>query len=157
MNNKEINFEKVNTINFNEFFNLINKLAEYEKQKILDEKIKNRLKSDICSKKPIIEAYLTFFNEKCVGYFIYFFNYSSYQARPVLFIEDIFLLEEYRRKGIGKKMFNFCIQKAKEKKCGRIEWCVYNWNTPAIKFYDKLNATKLDKSYYRLVQEQFNE
>jgi len=151
---EKIVFEKLNDENFDDFFNLIKKLAEYEKQEPLDEQIKIRLKKDSLTKKPRFEAYLTKLNSGYIGYFIFFMTYSSYLALPTLYIEDIFVLKEHRRKGVGQKMFQFCVQQAKEKGCGRMEWCVYNWNKPAINFYKKNNATLLNKKYYRLTKEQ---
>lgn len=147
-------FEKLNDENFDSFFDLINKLAQYEKQEPLDEQIKIRLKQDSLSENPRFEAYLAKLNNEYIGYFIFFMTYSSYQALPTLYIEDIFVLEEERRKGIGQKIFDFCIKLAREKDCGRMEWCVYNWNKPAINFYKKNNATLLNKKYYRLTKEQ---
>ena len=153
----EIVFEKVDENNFNEFFKLVEKLAEYEKQKPLDKQVKQRLKNDALSRNPKYEAYLTKLNNKPIGYFIFFMTYSSYLALPTLYLEDIFVLYEYRRKGFGYKMFNFCVQKAKEKNCGRMEWCAFNWNKPAHNFYKKINAKPLDKTYYRFTKEQINQ
>jgi GNAT superfamily N-acetyltransferase len=149
-----IQFEKVNSENFNEFFKLVKKLAEYEKQDPLDNPVKLRLKRDAFLDKPRFEAYLAKLDNTYIGYFIFFMTYSSYLALPTLYIEDIFVLDEHRRKGVGQKMFQFCIQQAKEKGCGRMEWCVYNWNKPAINFYKKIIAKRLNKSYYRLTREQ---
>ena len=153
---EDVEIEKINSKNFDIFFNLVKKLAEYEKQEPLDDTIKLRLKKDICSNQKI-EAFLTKYEEKYVGYMILLFTYSSYIALPTLYIEDIFVLEEYRKGGIGQKMFDFCINKAKVSNCGRMEWCVYNWNKPAICFYKKNNATCLDKKYYRLTKEQIKD
>lgn len=154
---EEIVFEKVDDGNFDEFFSLVEKLAEYEKQNQLDKQVKLRLKQDALSEKPRFEAYLTKLNNRYIGYFIFFMTYSSYLALPTLYLEDIFVLEELRGKGIGQKMFQFCIQQAKEKDCGRMEWCVYNWNKPAINFYKKNIATRLNKTYYRLTREQIED
>jgi len=63
---------------------------------------------------------------------IFFHTDSSFHAKPTLFLEDIFVLEEYRRAGIGQEMFEFCIRKAAESGCGRMEGCVLDWNLPAI-------------------------
>ena len=112
---EEIVFEKVDDGNFDEFFSLVEKLAEYEKQNQLDKQVKLRLKQDALSEKPRFEAYLTKLNNRYIGYFIFFMTYSSYLALPTLYLEDIFVLEELRGKGIGQKMFQFCIQQAKEK------------------------------------------
>ena len=151
---KHVEFERVTKKNFDDFFSLVKTLAEYEKQEPLDQEIKLRLKNDSLSETPKFEAYLTKFKNQYVGYFIFFMTYSSYQALPTLYIEDIFVLEEERRNGIGQKIFDFCIKISKEKGCGRMEWCVYNWNKPAIDFYKKNNAILLDKKYYRLTKEQ---
>lgn len=151
---EKIVFKRVNNKNFDVFFNLVKTLAEYEKQEPLDFNIKRRLKKDALSKTPMFEAYLTKLKSRYLGYFIFFMTYSSYQALPTLYIEDIFVLEEERRKGIGQKIFDFCVKLAKEKGCGRMEWCVYNWNKPAINFYKKNNATLLNKKYYRLTKDQ---
>ncbi len=147
---KKLSLEKINNENFDEFFKLIKKLAEYEKQESLDENVKKRLKNDGLSDNPKFKAYLAKYENEYVGYLIYFMTYSSYLALPALYLEDIFVLKQYRRNGIGQKMFDFCIKKAHENKCGRMEWCVYNWNKTAIKFYEKNNAKKLNKSYCRL-------
>lgn len=151
---EKILFERVNNENFDDFFDMVKTLAEYEKQESLDYETKRRLKKDALSKTPRFEAYLVKLKNRYVGYFIFFMTYSSYQALPTLYIEDIFISEEERRKGIGQKIFNFCVKLAKEKNCGRMEWCVYNWNKPAINFYKKNNATLLNKKYYRLTKEQ---
>lgn len=151
---KNEDFEEVNNNNFNDFFKLVKKLAEYEKQEPLNQEIKTRLKKDLLSKTPKFKAYLFKLKNQYIGYFIFFMTYSSYHALPVLYIEDIFVLEEHRRKGFGQKIFDFCVKIAKQKGCCRIEWCVYNWNKSAIAFYKKNNATLLNKKYYRFTKEQ---
>ena len=144
-------FEKVSNKNFEDFLFLVDKLAEYEKLTPPDKNGKNRLKKDALSKNPKYEAYIWKLNEKPVGYIIFFMTYSSFLALPTFYLEDIFLLKEHRGKGIGKQMFQFCINTAKNKKCGRMEWCVLNWNKLAIEFYEKVNAKPLSEwTYYRL-------
>ena len=71
--------------------------------------------------------------------------------------QNIFVLNTYQRQGIGQYLFEFCIKEAKKRGCGRMEWCVFDWNAPALAFYKKNNATKLQKTYYRLTKEQLNE
>ena len=152
--NQKIKIEKVNKVNFDDFVQFIEKLAKYERQIPPDNQAKSRLKQDTLGEHPKIDAYLGTINGKTATYVIFFMTYSSYLALPILYIEDIFVLEEWRWKGIGRQMFRFCVQQAKKRGCGRMEWCVYNWNQPAIKFYKKINATQLDKTYYRLNNEQ---
>jgi len=151
---QKVKIEKVNKVNFDDFVQLIEKLAKYERQSPPDSRAKSRLKQDTLGEHPKIDAYLGKINGKIATYVILFMTYSSYLALPILYIEDIFVLEEWRQKGIGLQMFQFCTQLAKKRGCGRMEWCVYNWNQPAIKFYKKINATQLDKTYYRLNKKQ---
>jgi len=78
-----------------------------------------------------------------VGYAIYFFTYSSFLARPTLYLEDLFLLPDFRRQGAGRMFFDALLREARKRKCGRMEWSVLDWNTPAIRFYRKLGARPL--------------
>lgn len=156
--NSEIKIEKIKPDNFDDFLNLVEKLAEYEKLAPPDVKAKERLKKDAFSGDPKYEAYLAKLNEKYVAYLIFFMNYSSFLALPVLYIEDIFVLEKYRKKGIGQLLFNFCVRKAEEKNCGRIEWHVLDWNKLGINFYEKNKAVHLSNwEYYRLDKNRFKE
>jgi GNAT superfamily N-acetyltransferase len=150
----KLRIEPISESNFNDFLFLVDKLAEYEKLTPPNEAARQRLKADGISENPKYEAYLGILAGQAVGYLIYFYNYSSFLALPTLYIEDIFILQEYRRKGIGQKMFDFCIQKARESGCGRVEWCVLTWNQPAIQFYEKNNAERLDWYFYRYEKEQ---
>ena len=153
---KNLIIEKVNHENFNHFLNLIDKLAEYEKLDPPNQKAKHRLRIDGLHENPKYKAYLVRINNKYVGYLIYFMTYSSFLALPTLYIEDIFVLGEYRKKGIGQELFDLCIEKAKEKNCGRIEWHVLDWNKLGKDFYEKNNAQHLSNwHYYRLKKDQF--
>jgi GNAT superfamily N-acetyltransferase len=72
-----------------------------------------------------------------------------------LFLEDIYVLEEYRRQGIGGKLFDFCKSKAKENGCGRMEFTVLEWNKSAQKFYEEKKAQRLKWFFYRLAAIDF--
>lgn len=148
--------EKVTDENFEDFFYLINKLAEYEKLTPPDSAAKARLRKDGLSDEPKYEAYLGKLNGEAIGYLIYFFNYSSFLAKSTLYIEDIFVLENYRRQGIGQRLFEFCVKQASERNAGRIEFCVLTWNKPAIRFYEKNGVKRLDWYFYRLDEDQFD-
>lgn len=152
-----LRIEKVSNDNFDEFIYLIERLAEYEKLEPPDAKAKVRLKRDALRRNPPYEAFIGRVGKKAVSYIIYFTTYSSFLALPTLYIEDIFILKEHRRRGIGKRMFRFCVQKAKEKGCGRVEWCVLTWNEPAIKFYEKHGGTRLGWFFYRMTREQIGD
>jgi GNAT superfamily N-acetyltransferase len=79
-------------------------------------------------------------------------TYSSFLALPTLYIEDLFVLEKYRRMGFGQQLFNLCVRQAKEHGCSRMEWNVLTWNKPAIRFYEKNKAKRLDWYFYRMTQ-----
>ena len=147
--------EKVNAETFNDFLGLIGKLAEYEKLALPDEEAKKRLRMDCLSDKPKYQAFIGKVGDKPVSYVIYFFTYSSFLALPTLFLEDIFVLDEYRRHGIGKKMFDFLKEIAKREGCGRIEFTVLKWNKSAQEFYEKNGAQCLEWFFYRVTKTDF--
>lgn len=123
---------------------IVNELAKYEKLKLPAKSAKQRLLNDIFSKKPLINVLLAKTDDKYIGYAFYFFSYSSFLAKPTLYLEDIFILEKYRRAGAGKLFFKELNKIAKAKKCGRIEFIVLDWNKSAISFYNKLGIKELD-------------
>jgi GNAT superfamily N-acetyltransferase len=147
--------KKVNAVTFDDFLGLIDKLAEYEKLASPDEAAKRRLRRDCLSDKPNYKAFIGKVDDKPISYVIFFFTYSSFLALPTLFLEDIFVLEEYRRQGVGQKMFDFLKETAKCEGCGRIEFTVLNWNKSAQKFYEKNRVKRLEWFLYRLVKEDF--
>jgi len=147
--------ERVCVENFDQFLVLIAKLAEFEKLIPPDESAKERLRRDCLLKTPKYNAFMGRIGKNYVAYVIFIFGYSSFLALPTLFIEDIFVLEEFRRKGIGEKMFDYCKREAERRGCGRIEFIVLKWNKAAQKFYDKNKATRLDWDFYRLTRDNF--
>ncbi len=152
----QVTLEKVNVQNFSQFLSLIEMLADYERLAPPDQQAKARLRRDCLSDKPKYQAYIAMLNGKPAGYIIYFYTYSSFLALPTLFIEDIFVREEYRRSGVGKKMFDFLKEVAKCEGCGRIEFTVLKWNRLAQDFYAKNGAKCLsDWEIYRVVRQDF--
>ncbi len=147
--------QKVNAETFDDFLSLINKLAEFEKLAPPDEKAKIRLRADCLSENPKYQAFMGKVGDKYVSYVIFFFTYSSFLALPTLFLEDIFVLEESRRQGVGKRMFDFLKETAKREGCGRIEFTVLKWNKSAQEFYEKNKAHRLEWDLFRLVKEDF--
>ena len=148
--------EKINEENFSEFIYLIEKLAEYEKLLPPDEDAKLRLKNDAFSKNPKYEAYVAYIDEKPAGYITFYFTYSTFLAKKTLYLEDIFVLEEFRKRGLGKALFEFCKKEAKNRGCGRMDWTVLTWNEPSIRFYEKLGGERQDWYLYRLDGEKLN-
>jgi GNAT superfamily N-acetyltransferase len=77
------------------------------------------------------------------GFALYFFNYSTFLARPGLYLEDLFVKPEFRGRGLGKALLLHLSGVARERGCGRMEWAVLDWNTPAIEFYESLGARRM--------------
>jgi GNAT superfamily N-acetyltransferase len=150
-----ITIEKVNHASFDGFLHLIEKLAEYEHLAPPDDEAKERLKADGLSGRPCYEAYLGYLDGIPVGYVTFYLTYSTFLARPTLFLEDIFVLEAHRKTGVGRAMFDFCRREAADRGCGRIDWMVLTWNEPAIRFYERCGGTRQDWYLYRIEADRF--
>ena len=136
-------------------FELITALAHYEKLDPPDEDAKARLMEDGWGRSPRFEAWLAESEDRPVGYAIAFETYSTFLARPTLYLEDIFVLPEHRRNGIGYTLFRRLAADARERGCGRMEWACLDWNEPGLTFYRKIGANPLsDWRYFRLDRDQ---
>jgi GNAT superfamily N-acetyltransferase len=101
--------------------------------------------------KALIVENLDSGGPKSLGMAIYFFTFSTFLGKPTLYLEDLFVLPEYRGRGIGKAMLLELTKIAAEADCGRMEWSVLNWNKPSIAFYLSLGAKPMDEwTVYRL-------
>ena len=150
----ELLIERIDQASFPEFIHLVRELARFEHLDPPDDEAVERLRRHAFQERPFYEAFLARLEGKAVGYIIYFYSYSSFKAKPTLYLEDIFLLEEQRGKGYGKTMFLFVVKKAAENDCGRMEWSALNWNKRAIDFYLSLGAKPLGEwTYYRMTED----
>ena len=139
-----------------ELLRLIEALAEFEHLPPPDAPAKKRFVADMGLEHPRFEAYLAIVDGKSVGYAIVLETYSSFLALPTLYLEDLFVLPEFRGKGAGFALFKAVVGEARRRECGRMEWVVLEWNTPAIGFYERLGASRLhDWDYYRLTSVDF--
>jgi GNAT superfamily N-acetyltransferase len=138
---------------------LIRALADYEKLDPPTDAARARLIRDgwPASGPARFSAWLAEITEqegepaRAVGYAITFFTYSSFLARPTLYVEDIFILPDFRRHGVGTQLFRALVAEARSEGCGRVEWVVLDWNTLAQQFYKKHGARHLaDWQCYRL-------
>jgi GNAT superfamily N-acetyltransferase len=123
---------------------LIDGLADYEKLARPDAEARERLARDAASGR--FQTLLAELDGQVVGYAIYFFTYSTFLARPTLYLEDIFVLPECRGRGAGKALFRACAAEAVRLECGRMEWQVLDWNQPSIDFYERAGA-RLQKEW----------
>jgi len=134
------------------FLGLIDALADFEKLTRPDPAARRRLLRDAFGKRKRFDALLAFYDGTAVGYAIIFETYSSFLALPTLYLEDIFILPEYRSHGIGGRLFKHCLHEAKRRKCGRMEWVVLDWNKGAIRFYERIRARRMKEwLLYRIV------
>ena len=121
----------------------INGLAEYEK--LADQVVatEQQLRTTLFGDKPYAEVVLAEFGQHAAGFALFFHNYSTFLAKPGIYLEDLFVLPEYRGKGIGKVLLSYLAKLAVQRDCGRLEWSVLDWNQPAIDFYQAQGATML--------------
>jgi hypothetical protein len=124
---------------------LVHELAMYEKLVHVCVGTVDALHEHLFGPRPYIECLLAEVEREHgpqpVGFALYFHNYSTFLARPGLYLEDLFVLPEYRRNGIGGALFREVAARAVARGCGRFEWSVLDWNTPALEFYRALGAT----------------
>jgi len=130
-----------------QFLGLLVELANFEHLDPPGQAARRRIVRDTFERKKL-ELLLSFVNKRAVGYALFFYTYSSFLARPTLYLEDLFVSEEFRGRKIGKTLFMSCVREASKKGCGRMEWSVLTWNKNAIKFYEKAGARRLSEWYY---------
>ncbi len=132
---------------------LIVALADFEKLPPPDADAQARLIADGFGERPKFEAWLAEWNGRPVGYAFFFETYSTFLARPTLYLEDVFVLPDFRRRGIGKALLRHCVQLARERGCGRMEWTCLDWNVGAQAVYEKMGARRMDEwQLYRLTR-----
>lgn len=125
--------------------NFIKQLAAYEKLEHEVTATIEDLKQTLFSNTPKAEVILLEADKTPVGFALFFHNYSTFLAKPGIYLEDLFVLPEMRGKGYGKLLLSFLADLAVKRNCGRFEWSVLDWNTPAIKFYESIGAIPLSE------------
>ena len=124
-------------------FQLIQALAKYENLSAAVTGNVGALQEHLFGSRPYVEAILAEYQGQVVGFALFFHNYSTFLTQPGIYLEDLFILPEYRRQGIGKIILTYLANLAVERGCGRLEWSVLNWNQPAIAFYEQIGAVVL--------------
>lgn len=130
---------------------LIKELAEYEK--LSDEVVatEESLEKYLFGEQQTAEVVIGYFQDKAVGFALFFHNFSTFLGRHGLYLEDLYVRPEWRGKGYGKALLTYLAMLANQRDCGRMEWAVLNWNKPAIRFYKSLNAKPMEEwTVYRL-------
>ncbi len=119
---------------------LIRELAEYEKLLDQCQATPEALRESLFGARPWAECLIAEQQGQGVGFALYFHNYSTFLAKPGLYLEDLYVRPTARKLGIGKALLARLAALALERGCGRFEWSVLDWNSPAIRFYESLGA-----------------
>jgi GNAT superfamily N-acetyltransferase len=120
---------------------LIGRLAEFEKLTHLLQVTPEKLRPHLFGERPVAEALVAERGGRVVAFALFFTNFSTFLARPGLYLEDLFVEPEARGAGIGEAMLTRLAQLAARRGCGRFEWSVLDWNVDAIRFYERMGAT----------------
>jgi len=135
-------------------FRFIRALAEYERLSHEVSATETALRDTLFGSTPSAEVVLAEIEGAPVGFALFFHNYSTFLAKPGLYLEDLFVLPEYRGRGFGKALLVHLAHLAVQRGCGRFEWAVLDWNEPSIQFYKSLGAVPMaDWSIFRMTGE----
>jgi GNAT superfamily N-acetyltransferase len=124
---------------------LITALAEYERLAHEAVATEGDLREALFGARPYAEAVVASVDAEPVGFALWFHNYSTFVGRPGLYLEDLFVLPAWRGRGVGRALIVHLARIAVERRCGRMEWSVLDWNEPAIRFYKSLGARPMDE------------
>ncbi|MBW2410388.1 MAG: GNAT family N-acetyltransferase [Deltaproteobacteria bacterium] len=130
---------------------LIRELADYERLSKEVVATEADLHHWLFGEKPVAEILIGEYGGKPVSFALFFYNFSTFLGKPGVYLEDLYVKPDYRHKGFGRRLMAYIAQWAKAKNCGRFEWAVLNWNTPAIELYENLGAVpQKEWTVYRL-------
>lgn len=130
---------------------LIKDLAEYERAPHEVEATENEITQSIFADEPKVFCDLVDIDGEIAGMAIWFLNYSTWQGKHGIYLEDLFIKPEYRGRGFGKALLQHLAKKCNENGYGRFQWWVLDWNSPAIEFYRSLGAEAMDEwTVYRV-------
>lgn len=124
---------------------LIKELADYEKLSHEAVATPELLRQNLFGEQPKAEVIIAEINNQPVGFALFFTNFSTFLGKPGIHLEDLYIKPEFRGMRAGKTILTYLARLAKDRDCGRVEWSVLDWNTPAIEFYKKLGASPMDE------------
>lgn len=134
---------------------LIRGLAEYEMEPESAVATAEQIERALFGQQPSAECVIARFHGQAAGFALWTQNFSTWTGRPGLWLEDIFVKPQYRRRGIGRALLTYLARVCRERDYGRMEWAVLDWNQPALAFYSSLGATALDEwTIHRLSGEE---
>jgi len=123
----------------------IHQLAEYEKLAHEVEATEDVLRQSLFGDQKVAEVILGYYQGASVSFALFFHNFSTFLGRPGIYLEDLYVKPEMRGKGFGKTMLAYLARLALDRKCGRLEWWVLDWNEPALNFYRSMGAIPMDE------------
>lgn len=123
---------------------MIRDLAEYERMSDQVVATESGLRDALFGARPAAEVLIAYAGEQAAGFALFFHNFSTFVGRRGLYLEDLFVKPEFRGLGLGKRLLTELARIAVDRRCGRLEWAVLDWNEPAIGFYKKLGARPMD-------------
>lgn len=136
----------------------IKSLAEYEKLSHEVAATEDLLRETLFGTRQVAEVVIGEYRGDAVAFALFFHNYSTFLGRPGIYLEDLFVKPEMRGLGFGKVVLAYLAKLATERRCGRVEWSVLDWNSPAIRFYQKLGAVAKDEwTVHRLTGEALDQ
>ena len=129
----------------------IRELAEYEHLSHEVTASADDLVAHLFGQRPAAEALIARYDGRPVGFALFFHTFSTFLGRPGIYVEDLFVRPDSRGRGFGKALLGAVARIARQRRCGRLEWSVLDWNTPAIRFYRSIGASAMhDWHLYRL-------
>ncbi len=153
----EISYRKAEKTDVPLIYRFIKELAEYEKLEHEVFATEELLEKNLFGDRPYAEVILAGVDGREAGFVLFFHNYSTFMGKPGIYIEDLYVKPEFRGKGLGKGLLSVIASLALERGCGRVEWCVLDWN-PARKFYESIGAKAMNEwILYRLTGDNLKE
>ena len=142
---KSVIIRKARSTDAHSIYDLIVELAIYEKEPNAVQTTPKIIEKQLLSPTPPFHCVVAQLHESIVGFALYFFNYSTWRGQRGIYLEDLFVQEAHRKKGIAFSLMQFLAKTAKEEDCGRIDWSVLKWNQLAIDFYKGLGSYEMSE------------
>ena len=133
---------------------MIRGLADYERLSDQVVATEAQLRETLFGSRPAAEVILASADDQPAGFALFFHNFSTFLGKRGVYLEDLFVKPDFRRRGIGRRLLAELARIAVERDCGRFEWSVLDWNQPAIEFYKSLGAVPLsDWTVFRVTDD----
>lgn len=154
----EIRIETTAERDVPQIIRLVREFAEYEKLLGFCEVTEEKLRAAMFGERPCVEGLVAFDAEnRAVGYALFYENFASFRGQRGVYLEDLYVVPEMRKTGLGVALIKHLTSLAKSRGCERMDWQVLTWNEPAIRFYQKIGA-EIDESerHWKIVGEGFD-